>query len=148
MISLLDTNVLIALFDGAHCFHEAAHTWFATNRRSGWASCPITENGLVRVLSHPSYQGRRTTVRDAIERMARFRASGNHIFWPDAVSMCEPKIDATHVRGHRQITDVYLLALAVHNSGRLATFDRSIPLTAVTCAAEEHLAVIEDVDNS
>jgi len=148
MISLLDVNVLIALFDGAHCFHEAAHAWFESKHTSGWASCPITENGMVRVLSHPSYPGRRTTLRDAIERLARFRTSGNHTFWPDAVSICEPMIDATHVRGHRQITDVYLLALAVHHGGRLATFDRSIPLAAVTGAVAERLAVIEDVGDS
>jgi toxin-antitoxin system PIN domain toxin len=148
MTSLLDVNVLIALFDGAHCFHEAAHAWFASSRASGWASCPVTENGMVRVLSHPSYPGRKTTLRDAIERLAQFRASGHHVFWPDVVSICEPMIDATRVRGHRQITDVYLLALAVHRGGRLATFDRSIPLTAVTGATAQHLSVIKTAHDS
>lgn len=143
MVSLLDVNVLIALFDGAHCFHDAAHEWFAANRGAGWASCPMTENGMIRVLSHPSYIGRRTTVGDAIDRLARLTATEDHVFWPDAVSICKGIVDAKHVAGHRQITDSYLLALAVHNGGRLATFDRSIPLAAVAGADDEHLAVID-----
>jgi len=65
MIALLDVNVLVALFDPNHTLHEPAHRWFETERESGWATCPITENGLVRVLSNPKYPGRQTTVRDA-----------------------------------------------------------------------------------
>lgn len=145
MIALLDINVLVALFDGAHIGHEEAHAWFGQHRGRGhvWATCPMTENGLVRVLSNPSYPGRRTTVGDAIRRLETFRASGGHAFWPDAVSLCDNSlIHPRRVKGHRQLTDVYLLALAVHHGGCLATFDRRISPAAVTGATSEHLALL------
>lgn len=143
MISLLDVNVLVALFDPAHCHHEAAHRWFEAQRGTGWATCPLTENGFVRVVSHPAYPGRRTTVEDAVRRLARFRSSGGHSFWPDQVSICEPTaVDFHHLRGHQQITDLYLLLLAVHHRGRLATFDRSIPVKAVAAARPDSLVVV------
>jgi predicted nucleic acid-binding protein len=69
VVTLLDVNVLVALFDPVHVHHEAAHKWFGQNRKSGWATCPLTENGMVRVLSNPAYPGRRTTVHDAIRRL-------------------------------------------------------------------------------
>ncbi len=143
MTSLLDVNVLVALFDPAHCHHEAAHRWFEAQRGTGWATCPLTENGFVRVVSHSAYPGRRTSVADAVRRLARFRSSGGHSFWPDQVSICEPAaVDLRHLRGHRQITDLYLLLLAAHHGGRLATFDRSVPVEAVTSAGSLNLAVI------
>jgi toxin-antitoxin system PIN domain toxin len=140
----LDVNVLVALFDPMHLYHEAAHGWFAHNQEGGWASCPITENGVLRILSNPNYPGRRTTFADARERLARFRESGGHEFWPDSVSICdEDLVRSRHIQGHRQLTDVYLLALAVERGGRLATFDRNIPLPTVNGAAADHLALIE-----
>ena len=143
MVALLDVNVLVALFDPAHAHHEAAHAWLGRNRRSGWATCPLTENGLVRVLSNPAYPGRRTTVRDALRRLAEFRQSGEHTFWPDSASLCDERlIRPAHLLGHRQLTDVYLLALAVANGGQVATFDRSIPLAAVDGAKTDHLAYL------
>ena len=143
MVALLDVNFLVALFDGIHVHHEAAHDWFARNRKQGWTTCPITENGLIRVLSSPSYPGRRTTVCDAIERLQGFRESGNHVFWPDNLSLCDAAlIHSIHIRGHGQLTDIYLLALAVKNSGRLATFDRSIALTSVAGATADHIELM------
>lgn len=142
--ALLDVNVLVALFDGLHVHHRRAHDWFAQHRDLGWATCPLTENGLVRILTNPTYPGRGTTLEDAIDRLERFVSSGDHAFWPDSVSMRDRHLFRPfHIGGHRQITDVYLLALAVHHGGRLATFDRSIPLRAVAGAAPEHLAVLE-----
>lgn len=143
MATLLDVNVLVALFDPVHAHHEAAHKWFNPNRESGWATCPLTENGLVRIISNPSYPGRRTTIQDAIQRLTRFRESGNHTFWSDSKSLCDPLlIRPAHLVGHGQLTDVYLLALAVTHGGQLATFDRSIPLAAVDGAKTSHLAFI------
>jgi toxin-antitoxin system PIN domain toxin len=143
LVLLLDVNVLVALFDPVHTHHEAAHEWFEPNRRSGWSTCPLTENGLVRVISNPSYPGRRTTVQDALQRLTIFRESGNHTFWPDSASLCEvPLIRPANLLGHRQLTDVYLLALAVTNGGRLATFDQRISLAAVNGAEPGHLACI------
>jgi len=142
-IALLDVNVLVALFDGAHTHHEVAHEWFAEQRESGWATCPLTENGLVGVLSNPAYPGRRTTLRDAITRLAAFRTSGHHSFWPDEISLCEDeRFDSTHIAGRRQLTDVYLLGQAVSRSGCLATFDGRMHLGSVRGARPEHLLLI------
>lgn len=143
MVALLDVNVLVALFDPAHAHHETAHRWFGPNRASGWATCPLTENGLVRVISNPSYPGRRTTVQDAIQRLTGFRESGDHTFWPDSASLCDrQRMRPAHLLGHRQLTDVYLLALAVEHEGQLATLDRSIPLAAVGGAQSHHLLIL------
>lgn len=144
MIALLDVNVLVALFDPTHTHHETAHKWFESARQSGWATCPITENGLVRVLSNPGYPGRQTTVRDAIDRLRSFRLSGDHTFWPDALSLCEShRYRPAGIGSHRQLTDLYLLALAVENKGRLATFDRGVSLSAVVNAEEQNLTLID-----
>jgi len=144
MISLLDVNVLIALFDGTHVHHETAHRWFEAHGDAGWATCPLTENGFVRVLSNPGYPGRRTTIEDAIDRLSRFCDGSRHRFWPAAISLRRGVVRPVHVGGHRQLTDVYLLALAVHHRGRLATFDRTIPLHAVHGASAENLEIVTD----
>ena len=142
MAALLDVNVLVALFDPMHAHHEAAHEWFAENRQLGWATCPLTENGMVRILSNPNYPGRMTTIGDAIARLGTFRESGHHTLWPDSVSLCDEAFHPAHVQGYRQLTDVYLLALAVKNDGRLATFDRGIPLSSVSGAGGDHMVLI------
>ena len=141
--ALLDVNVLVALFDGAHTHHEVAHEWFAGQREHGWATCPLTENGVVRILSNPAYPGRGTTLRDSLARLGAFRSSGHHSFWPDEVSLCEDGLyDPTHIAGNRQLTDVYLLGLAVHRGGSLATFDSRMRRESVRGARAEHLALI------
>lgn len=80
MTALLDVNFLVALFDPMHLHHEAAHEWFGRNRGGGWATCPLTENGFVRVVSNPRYPGRGTSTRDAIARLAEIRRSADHVF--------------------------------------------------------------------
>jgi toxin-antitoxin system PIN domain toxin len=143
VVALLDVNVLIALFDPAHVHHEAAHAWFALNCGRQWASCPLTENAFVRVLSNPGYPGQPTTVEDAVSRLRTFCSAREHVFWPDSVSLREPgRFRWKHVQGHRQLTDVYLLGLAVSNEGRLATFDSTISLRAIEGAREENLELI------
>jgi len=121
---LLDVNVLLALFDTAHLHHEAAHSWFSGHRGEGWATCPITENGFVRVISSPAYPTVKTTPAEAIRRLREFTRSGGHGFWPDDLSLLqEGLLKDGCVFGPRQITDLYLLALAQVHGGRLATFD-------------------------
>lgn len=143
MVALLDVNVLVALFDPEHIQHDAAHKWFARNRKRGWATCPLTENGLVRVLSNPSYPGGRTTISDAVQRLGVFRGSGFHDFWPDSASLCEEALfNCKHIRGHQKVTDAYLLALAVLNGGRLATFDKNIPLAAAAGSEPGNLVLL------
>ncbi len=137
--ALLDVNVLIALLDADHASHRTALAWFGEHARGGWASCPITENGCVRIMSHPGYPNAHSVV-EVVERLRAAAAHAAHQFWPDGLSLLDQRlIDATRVHGPRQLTDVYLLALAVKNGGRLVTFDASIALAAVMGATPQHL---------
>lgn len=144
--ALLDVNVLIALFDATHIHHEAAHDWFADHRAHGWATCAMTENGFVRVLANPQAAVDSGRIPAIVERLKTFCGSGHHAFWPDDLSLRDALFDLSYARGHRQLTDVYLLGLAVKHRGRLATFDRSIPVKAVVGATADTLAVIASGD--
>ena len=144
MTTLLDVNVLIALFDAEHIHYETAHSWFGSRACGSWSTCPLTENGFVRIVANPSYPGRRTTVADAAERLRIFCKTDDHVFWPDSLSLREREhLTAGAIRGYRQITDVYLLALAVHNDGVLATFDDSIPIAAVPNAGDNRILLLK-----
>jgi hypothetical protein len=144
MIALLDANVLIALFDPSHAHHRVAHGWFTSNRHHRWATCSTTENAFIRILSNPSYPGFVISIADAIFRLRDLCSSPNHVFWQESLSFREPgRFHWQRVQGHRQVTDVYLLALAVMNKGRLATFDSSIPLRAVANATSRNLELID-----
>jgi toxin-antitoxin system PIN domain toxin len=141
--ALLDINVLIALFDPDHVHHETAHDWFADHRDDGWATCPLTENGFIRVLSHAALGDAAQRPAALRDRLSKFCKSGQHVFWPDAVSLRDRAVfSEAFVAGPRQLTDVYLLGLAVKMKGALATFDRSIPLSAVVGATGDTLRVI------
>lgn len=140
--ALLDINVLLALLDADHVHHRSAREWLEREIEWGWASCPVTENGFVRVLSQPRYPSP-VAVSVAVDRLEQATTTQHHEFWPDAVSLLDPDVvDTNLVHGPRQVTDAYLIALAVANDGRLATFDRSVALTAVHGADETHLVVI------
>ena len=120
---LLDVNVLVALIDPVHVQHDAAHNWFARHGASAWATCPLTENGVVRIVSHPRYPGSPGPPAVIATLISRFCALPGHVFWPDDVSLLDPKrIDASRLLSHRQVTDSYLLALAHAHRGKLATF--------------------------
>ncbi len=143
MTALLDVNVLIALFDPEHIHYETAHAWFGDPSRGSWATCPLTENGFVRIVANPSYPGRRTTVLDATKRLSIFCETDEHVFWPDSLSLRERQhITAESIRGYRQITDIYLLALATKNDGVLVTFDESIPIAAVPGAGSSRIVIL------
>jgi len=143
MVGLLDINFLVALFDPAHAHHEAAHGWLEGNRVQGWATCPLTENGFIRVVANPGYPGCKTSVGDAIDRLRAFRDSGQHTFWPSTVSLLDDRrYHPRHIQGHQQLTDIYLLGLAVSNAGRLVTFDTSIQPRAVCSATSANLVVV------
>jgi toxin-antitoxin system PIN domain toxin len=142
-VALLDVNVLVALFDPDHVHHDLAHDWFADHRGAGWATSPLTENGFVRVLSNPVYATPPHRPTELVDRLRRLRASGGHQFWNDDVSLCDPDVfDVRLVGASKQVTDVYLLAVAVRRKGRLATFDRHIPAGAVRGAGRDSLLVI------
>jgi toxin-antitoxin system PIN domain toxin len=142
MRALLDVNVLLALFDTDHADHGRARRWLAREIQHGWASCALTENGFVRVVSQPRYPSP-VSPAEAVERLRRATETEHHEFWPCAVSLLDrDRIEAGRVHGPRQVTDVYLLALAVARGGRFVTFDRSIPLSAAPGAGPEHLVVL------
>lgn len=142
MRALLDVNVLLALLDADHVDHRRAREWLGTEIRHGWASCAITQNGFVRVVSQPRYPSP-VPVAEAADRLAEATRSEHHAFWPCELSLIDAtRIDRSRVHGPRQVTDVYLLALAVHHGGRFATFDGRVPLEAVTGATSEHLVVV------
>jgi toxin-antitoxin system PIN domain toxin len=141
-VRLLDVNVLVSLLDSAHVHHEAAVAWFRSAAAvESWATCPITENGFIRVVSHVSYPNLRLTPGLAAESLAQFKAgfSGIYQFWPDQVSLTDKtRFDLSLLTGSRQTTDAYLAGLAFHNGGRLATLDGKIPWRSVR-GATAHL---------
>ena len=142
MRALLDINVLIALLDLDHPDHPWAKRWFKSNVQNGWASCPLTQNGCIRIMSQPAYPNS-VPVSMVMELLRNATRNSAHKFWSDAVSFLDSEaIDGSLVHGPRQVTDVYLLALAVQNGGRFVTFDGAIALAAVRKAKPEHLHIL------
>jgi len=142
MRALLDVNVLLALLDSDHVDHRKARTWISEEIGHGWASCALTENGFVRVISQPRYPSPISPF-EAMERLRRATSTRYHEFWPCSFSLLEEeRMNSTRIHGPRQVTDVYLLALAVEKKGRLVTFDSKIPRSAVTGASVENLVVL------
>ena len=140
--ALLDVNVLLALLDADHIDHTRSHHWLAEACDAGWASCAITENGFVRIISQPRYPSP-VTPAEAVDLLGRARRGSDHEFWPCEISLLDPAVvDSSRVHGPRQVTDAYLVALALAHGGRFVTFDRSLALSAVPGATGEHLTVL------
>jgi uncharacterized protein len=140
--ALFDINVLVAALDAQHIHHARATHWWTQNRVHGWSSCPLTQNGFLRIVSQPRYSYP-ISLGDAFEHLRRNTQSNEHAFWTDEVSLLDEQvINRDHILGPKQLTDVYLLALAVKRGGRLATFDRGIPIAAVRKAEPRHLVVL------
>lgn len=142
MRALLDVNVLIALLDQDHAMHVQAQRWFAARVANGWASCPITQNGCVRIMAHPNYPNP-LKVAAIMERLGEATSRSEHEFWPDDISVLDARVvDRNRIHGPRQVTDLYLLALAVHHGGCFASFDGSIPRTGVRGVERRHLVTL------
>lgn len=132
MTYLLDVNVLVALLDQDHVYHDSAQSWFQRQGIASWATCPITENGTIRILGHSRYPKGPGTPAAAAELLGGIRQIAGHSFWSDEISL----FDGQHVRleavgTSAQVSDTYLLALAAHRGGKLATFDRRLTSAAV-----------------
>jgi uncharacterized protein len=126
-VCLLDANVLIALVWPEHVSYEPVTRWFARHSRAGWATCPFTEAGFVRVISNPAFSPNALSPVNAVRLLEDNLKIPGHVFWPDAISF--PKaIQSLESRftGHRQTTDLYLLGLTAHYKGKLATLDKGI----------------------
>lgn len=148
-IALLDVNVLLALSNPKHTHHEAAHDWFADHHAFGWATCPITQNGFIRVLSNAAAGAGTFRPADVVDLLRRFCSAKEHVFWADAVSLTDNALfNPSLIRGYRQVTDIYLLGLAKKMGGYLATFDAGIPLGAVIGATRNTIAVIAGADSN
>ena len=142
MRALLDVNVLIAMLDQDHSLHRRARDWFGDHAGAGWASCPLTQNGCVRIMSHSRYPNG-VPVATAMRLLREAAADSRHEFWPADISLLDESVaDATRIHGPRQLTDLYLLALAVRRGGMLVTFDASISIDAVYGAARRHLVAL------
>jgi toxin-antitoxin system PIN domain toxin len=140
--ALLDLNVLISMLDEHHLHYFKAHAWWTQNSADGWASCPLTQNGFLRILSQPRYNAP-LPLSEAFRYLCEATESDDHKFWPDDISLLDDqRILREGILGPKQLTDVYLLALAVKHGGRLVTFNRAIPLAAVRAAKPHHLVVI------
>jgi len=127
---LLDVNLLLALTDPMHVHHDMAHEWFARIGHQQWVTCPLTENGFVRIASHPKYPNRPGDANLVLAMLCQFCAIEGHQFWADDISLRD-LLSADAVFTHQQITDIYLLGLAVQHNGKLATLDRRIPASAI-----------------
>jgi toxin-antitoxin system PIN domain toxin len=145
-VALLDVNVLVALFQPEHVHHDLAHDWFAEHRQDGWATCPITEAGLVRLLANPRFHPGAIGVSAVVEKLRRLQSDRAHEWWDANVSLADPKLfQLTAVRGHRQVTDVYLAGLAHSRGGKLVTFDGAVLWSAVTGAKPSLVEVLSEV---
>ena len=142
MRALLDINVLLALLDADHIDHARAREWLGAEIEHGWSSCAITQNGFLRVISQPRYPSP-IPVTQAAHRLAGATQTEHHEFWPADISLLDLQVvDPTRIHGPRQVTDVYLLALAIAHGGRFVSFDRNIPLAAVPGARTVDLVVL------
>jgi toxin-antitoxin system PIN domain toxin len=124
---LLDANVLVALAWPAHVAHDRVGRWFSRHSHAGWATCPFTEAAFVRILSNPSFSPNALTPANALFVLEQNLELPEHRFWPDSISFIEATNHLSgRITGHQQVTDAYLVALATHHHGKLATLDRGI----------------------
>lgn len=125
--ALLDVNVLIAFVWPAHNAHHQATRWFNRHAQQGWATCPFTQAAFVRILSNPAFSPDALTATDAISLLTANLAHPAHQFWSNTIDFTEAiRPFRNQITGHQQVTDAYLLGLAMHKKGRFVTLDRSI----------------------
>jgi uncharacterized protein len=151
---LLDVNVLISLVDPAHVRHDQVHGWFGRTGRKAFATCPITENGLLRIVGHPKYPNSPGPPNVVARALAAIRALPGHAFWPDSISLlssdgakdranggANDEVYAALLSNHARVTDTYLLALARENKGQLATLDQKLATDAATLGSSALLLI-------
>jgi len=141
---LLDTNLLIALLWPSHERHDLAVKWFTRHRAKGWATCPFTQAGFVRIVSNPAFSRDAVQPREAIHILSANTAAKDHALWPDELALADAVAFAgLRLMGHQQVTDAYLLGLAIRRGGLLATLDQRIAaLTEPKSAERRALEII------
>lgn len=131
-VALLDVNVLIALIDPRHVHHESCHRWFASREGADWASCAITQNAVLRIVGHPRYPNSPGSPAVVSRILQELVGHPQHRYWPDAPSLLGlGHVNPSALVNSGQITDTYLLALAVHQGGVLASLDQRLSTVAV-----------------
>ena len=134
---LLDTNVLIALLWPSHAQHDRAVKWFVRQRAKGWATCPFTEAAFTRIVSNPAFSRDAVQPREAMQVLRANTAAKDHSFWPDELPFADAVAFAgARLVGHQQVTDAYLLGLALRRGGLLATLDERIAALTEPGSAE------------
>lgn len=127
MVSLLDVNVLVALAWPNHEHHDLALRWFEQNQELGWATCPLTQSGFVRISSNHKIIPGSKSPREAIALLRRILSLPHHVFFSDDLSLAASRfVEPERITGYRQVTDAHLLGIALRHEGRLATLDRRI----------------------
>lgn len=125
-VGLPDVNMLIALAWPSHVHHHDAQAWFVEQASTGWATCPLTQCGFVRISSNAKIIPEAVAPREALSLLGEIVRHKNHVFWPDDIGIVDPHVPSSFLVGHRQVTDAYLLGLAIHRGGRLVTLDAGI----------------------
>ncbi len=124
------------------CTTRAPPQWLDAHSKAGWASTPLTQNGCLRIMSQPAYSNPQT-MNLLVQMLQSSTASSLQLLWADDISILDNQLFRhTHIHSHKQLTDLYLLGLAVRHQGCLVTFDRRMPLSAVHGAQPEHLVVL------
>lgn len=144
-VSLLDVNTLVALAWPNHIHHASALHWFSANHADGWATCPLTESGFVRVSSSAQATPEAKSPAQAIHLLREIVALPGHTFWKDDISLAHTElVDPSRLVGYRQVTDAHLVALTLRHRGRLVTFDRGIQQVLPLISDSDDLLVILD----
>lgn len=144
-VGLLDVNMLIALAWPSHVHHAVAQTWFAKNSSVGWATCALTQCGFVRISSNPKIIPEAVTPADALGMLNEIVKLKNHMFWSDDISLLDSSVPSSLLVGHRQITDAYLLGLAIRHRGRLVTLDAGVSSLLPALSSQREALCVVDV---
>ncbi|HKW63210.1 MAG TPA: TA system VapC family ribonuclease toxin [Candidatus Acidoferrum sp.] len=142
-VFLLDVNVLIAMSWPTHVAHERVQQWFSRHGQAAWATCPFTQAAFVRILSNPAFSPNALTTADAFQLLGANLKHPGHKFWPDSIGLLEAtRSFQSQIAGHQQVSDAYLLGLALHHKARLATLDTAIPALVGKGAERDVVTVI------
>jgi toxin-antitoxin system PIN domain toxin len=142
MRALFDVNVLIALHDRDHVHHVRAAQWFEDQIHHGWATCALTQDGCLPIMGQPGYSSPQP-LSMLVGMLQNSTRTAHHAFWSDEISLLDPQqFQHGHIHSARQLTGLYLLAMAVKNQGRLVTLDQRIPISAVRGGTPAHLVVL------
>jgi uncharacterized protein len=140
---LLDVNVLIAMAWPTHRAHAKVRDWLGRHANDGWATCPLTQSAFVRILSNPAFSPNALTPADALALLRANLQHSAHRFWPDEISLIDAlERFSKRLSGHRQVTDAYLLGLAIHKKGKFVTMDRGVQALLPEKELENELLVL------